>query len=125
MRGGGGIQRGSPSFGSLFLPVISARPVLSSAVFLIPLFRLPSMPLHSRRSRQPAPMVRRFGLVSLLLSALLAPPVLAQDNDMFPTKAAALQRAKELKCTGAFAMGKDWMPCKDFATYEKAVRKES
>lgn len=70
-------------------------------------------------------MVRRVCRVSLLLSALLAPPVLAHVNDMFPTKAAALKRAKEVKCTGAFAMGKDWMPCRDFATYEKAVRKES
>jgi hypothetical protein len=50
---------------------------------------------------------------------------LAQANDMFPAKEAALKRAKELKCSGAFAMGKEWMPCKDFATYENAVRKES
>jgi hypothetical protein len=52
-------------------------------------------------------------------------PAQAQDNDIFPSKAAALKRAKELNCTGAFAMGKEWMPCKDFATDEKAVRKES
>ena len=44
---------------------------------------------------------------------------------MFPTKAAAERRAKELKCSGAFAMGKEWMPCKDFPAYEKAVSKES
>jgi hypothetical protein len=44
---------------------------------------------------------------------------------MFPTKETALQRAKRLKCAGAFAMGKEWMPCKDFATYENAVSKES
>jgi hypothetical protein len=50
---------------------------------------------------------------------------LAQANDMFPTKDAALKRATELKCSGAFAMGKEWMPCKDFAAYENAVRKES
>ena len=30
---------------------------------------------------------------------------------MFPTKAAAERRAKELKCQGAFAMGGMWMPC--------------
>ena len=44
---------------------------------------------------------------------------------MFPTKAAAEKRAKELKCSGAFAMGSDWMPCKSFDVYEKAVKKES
>ncbi len=69
--------------------------------------------------------VRLCCLAPLLLSAVVTPPVQAQDNDMFPSKAAALKRAKELKCTGTFAMGNEWMPCKDFATYEKAVRKES
>ncbi len=49
----------------------------------------------------------------------------AQANDMFPTKAAAEMRAKELKCSGAFAMGSEWMPCNDFNAYEKAIKKES
>jgi hypothetical protein len=49
----------------------------------------------------------------------------AQANDMFPTKAAAEKRAKELKCSGAFAMGSEWMPCKNFDVYEKAIKKES
>jgi hypothetical protein len=49
----------------------------------------------------------------------------AQANDMFPTRAAAEKRAKELKCSGAFAMGREWMPCKNFDLYEKAVKKES
>lgn len=62
---------------------------------------------------------------SLLIGTGSTIPVQAQANDMFPTKAAAQQRAKELKCTGAFPMGKEWMPCKDFATYEKAVSKGS
>jgi len=57
---------------------------------------------------------------------LIAPlAIFAQANDMFPTKAAAEKRAKELKCSGAFAMGSEWMPCKDFDVYEKAVKKES
>lgn len=69
-----------------------------------------------------------------LLGLLLIAPVVvfglgrsvhAQANDMFPSEAAAAKRAKELKCSGAFAMGGDWMPCKDFPTYEKAVKKES
>jgi len=62
---------------------------------------------------------------SLLIGAGSSVPVQAQANDMFPTKAAAEQRARQLKCTGAFPMGKEWMPCKNFATYEKAVSKES
>ncbi|MFM7314897.1 MAG: DUF3721 domain-containing protein [Cyanobium sp.] len=62
---------------------------------------------------------------SLLIGAGPSIPVQAQANDMFPTNAAAEQRARQLKCTGAFPMGKEWMPCKNFATYEKAVSKES
>jgi hypothetical protein len=49
----------------------------------------------------------------------------AQANDMFPTRAAAEKRAKELKCSGAFTMGNEWMPCKNFDAYEKAIKKES
>ena len=70
-------------------------------------------------------VLRLCCLAPLLLSVGIITPAQAQNNDMFPSKAAALKRAKELNCTGAFAMGKEWMPCKDFATYEKAVRKES
>jgi hypothetical protein len=70
--------------------------------------------------------VTRIALALLLaagacLSASLAR---AQANDMFPSKAAAEQRARELKCTGAFAMGSQWMPCPNFDVYEKAVSKE-
>lgn len=70
----------------------------------------------------------------LLVASLIAPLTLAaigvasaraQANDMFATKAAAEKRAKELKCSGAFAMGSDWMPCKNFDAYEKAVKKDS
>ncbi|MFN7678238.1 MAG: DUF3721 domain-containing protein [Cyanobacteriota bacterium] len=62
-------------------------------------------------------------LAPSLLALLVSPSAWAQNHDMFPTKAAALQRAKQLQCAGAFQMGKDWMPCKDLATYEKTVRK--
>lgn len=48
----------------------------------------------------------------------------AQEGDMFPSKSAALQRANHLKCSGVFQMGDQWMPCKDFNTYEKAVKNE-
>ena len=65
--------------------------------------------------------------LALLLSAglaLAAGAARAQANDMFPSKAEAEQRAKELRCSGAYAMGKEWMPCKNFAVYQKAVSKE-
>ena len=65
--------------------------------------------------------------LALLLStgvALVPGAARAQVNDMFPSKAAAEQRAKELKCGGAFAMGKEWMPCQNFDVYQKAVSKE-
>jgi len=65
--------------------------------------------------------------LALLLSAgvaLVPGAARAQANDMFASKAAAEQRAKELKCSGTFAMGKDWMPCQNFDGYQKAVLKE-
>jgi hypothetical protein len=70
--------------------------------------------------------VNRLALVLVLLAAGCLPPgaVRAQDYDMFPSKSAAEQRAKELKCSGVFAMGKDWMPCQNFEAYQKAVSKE-
>ena len=64
--------------------------------------------------------------LALLLSAAVAQvpgAAHAQAYDMFASKAAAEQRAKELKCSGAFAMGKDWMPCQTFDVYQKAVSK--
>ena len=48
----------------------------------------------------------------------------AQEGDMFSSKSAALQRAKQLKCSEAFQMGDQWMPCKDFNTYEKVIKNE-
>ena len=61
-------------------------------------------------------------IASLMMGITGATRVQAQPHDMFPTKAAALQRAKQLKCAGAFAMGQHWMPCKDLDTYNNAVR---
>jgi hypothetical protein len=63
-------------------------------------------------------------VASLLASTSLLSNVYAQSNDMFPTKAAAEKRAKELKCSGAFSMGGEWMPCKDLDTYEKTSKKQ-
>lgn len=44
---------------------------------------------------------------------------------MFPSRAAAEKRAKELRCSGAFAMGSEWMPCSTFDAYAKAVKKDA
>jgi hypothetical protein len=72
------------------------------------------------------PPATYLGLIATLAFLSLAfTAAHAQANDMFPTKAAAEKRAKELKCRGAFAMGREWMPCDSFATYEKAVQKQS
>jgi len=62
---------------------------------------------------------------ALALTAAILPSARAEMHEMFATKAEAQKRAKQLKCEGVFAMGNEWMPCKDFATYQKAVRKGS
>ncbi|MFM8276011.1 MAG: DUF3721 domain-containing protein [Cyanobium sp.] len=62
-------------------------------------------------------------MAPMALMSIGATSAQAQANDMFPTKAAAEKRAMELKCSGAFAMGTEWMPCKNFDTYEKAIKK--
>ncbi len=70
--------------------------------------------------------MNRLVFAALLLTGVVLAPTAAsaQDYDMFPSKAAAEKPAKELKCTGVFAMGKDWMPCQNFEAYQKAVSKE-
>jgi hypothetical protein len=49
--------------------------------------------------------------------------VQAQANDMFPTQAAAQQHAKELKCSGAFPMGKEWIPCANERALHDALQR--
>jgi hypothetical protein len=70
-------------------------------------------------------MQKPLGIIALIAPFALAsaPFASAQSNDMFPTKIAAEKRGKELKCTGAFAMGSEWMPCANFEAYEKALKK--
>ncbi|MFM7634705.1 MAG: DUF3721 domain-containing protein [Cyanobacteriota bacterium] len=72
-----------------------------------------------------SPVLQAALAASLLIGAGASVPVQAQANDMFPTKAAAEQRAKQLRCSGAFSMGSEWMPCKDLAADQQAVRKGS
>lgn len=70
--------------------------------------------------------MNRLALAFLLLAGLSpgATTARAQANDMFPTKALAEQRAKELGCSGAFAMGTEWMPCQNFGVYQKSVSRK-
>lgn len=63
-------------------------------------------------------------LFSFCLLGALINSAHAQEGDMFTSKTGALQRAKHLKCTGVFQMGSQWMPCKDFNSYEKAIKNE-
>ena len=64
-------------------------------------------------------------LLPLTLTVAGIGPAQAQADDMFPSKAAAEARAKQLGCSGAFAMGGEWMPCANFDAYEKAVKRGS
>jgi hypothetical protein len=61
-----------------------------------------------------------FTFVPLLLSA----PAAAHMKAMFKTKQEAEQRAAELKCKGAFAMGSLWMPCASEQMLHKALQNE-
>ena len=61
-------------------------------------------------------------MAPMIIAIATAPFASAQSNDMFQTKGAAEKRAKELKCTGSFAMGSEWMPCTNVEAYEKALK---
>jgi hypothetical protein len=70
----------------------------------------------------------RFSAILFLVYALLGISRVSaqghQMHDMYPTKMGAEKRDKDLKCTGDFKMGGDWMPCKNIGDYEKSVDKE-
>ena len=70
--------------------------------------------------------MNRLGFAVLLLAGVVVVPtaVSAQAFAMFPSQAVAEKRARELKCSGVFAMGKDWMPCQNSDAYQDAVSKE-
>ena len=70
--------------------------------------------------------MNRLGFAVLLLACVVVVPTAVSDQAfaMFPSQAVAEKRARELKCSGVFAMGKDWMPCQNFDAYQKAVSKE-
>jgi hypothetical protein len=60
-----------------------------------------------------------FGLVHGSPGFAESKPVV---KDSFTTKAAAEKRAGELKCAGVHGSGTAWKPCKDAASYEKALK---
>jgi hypothetical protein len=71
----------------------------------------------------------RWTLLAALAAATFAPllvtaPAAAHMKGMFKTKQEAEQRAAELKCKGAFAMGSLWMPCANEQVLHKALQKE-
>jgi hypothetical protein len=59
----------------------------------------------------------------LVAGSWLPAPALAHMRGMFATKAEAEQRAAELKCKGAFAMGSLWMPCANERALHDALQK--
>ena len=59
-----------------------------------------------------------------ILPVLATTPAAAHMKGMFKTKQEAEQRAAELKCKGAFAMGSLWMPCANEHLLHKALQNE-
>lgn len=84
------------------------------------------MTQHPNRSRQvPLWLILPAALASVILGPLLAAsPAAAHMKGMFKTRQQAEQRAAELKCKGAFAMGSLWMPCANEHELHKALQNE-
>jgi hypothetical protein len=83
----------------------------------------------NQRHTRPFLPSRRWALLVALAAAAFAPllttpPAEAHMKGMFKTKQEAEQRAAELKCKGAFAMGSLWMPCANEQVLHKALQKE-
>ena len=75
--------------------------------------------MGSRAARVPAMLLSSL----LIAGSWLALPAKAHMRGMFATKAEAEQRAAELKCKGAFAMGSLWMPCANERALHDALQK--
>ena len=103
-------------FTFLFLPLILA-------------LTLPATyPMNQRRSSH-LPPCRRWAALVVLAAATFAPllhttPAEAHMKGMFKTKQEAEERAAEIKCKGAFAMGSLWMPCANEQVLHKALQDE-
>ena len=64
--------------------------------------------------------------VAAIATALLLLPsiAMAHGKGMYPSEAEALQRAKQLGCSGAHRNGDAWMPCRDEAALHRALREK-
>lgn len=65
------------------------------------------------------PLVSAF----LALTALTHAPAQAHMHGMYATKAEAEKRAAQLKCSGTFAMGNQWMPCANERALHNALQR--
>jgi len=66
--------------------------------------------------------LRTLTAVALILAAGAAWAQTHTNSDMFTTRAAAEKRAQQLKCSGAFAMGDQWMPCANEQSLHKTLQ---
>ncbi len=94
-----------------------------------PFFDPPDIQPMNQRHTSPRSRCRRRALSAALAAAAFAPllhtaPAEAHMKGMFKTKQEAEQRAAELKCKGAFAMGSLWMPCSNEQDLHKALQKQ-
>ena len=83
----------------------------------------------NRRHTRQFPPCRRWALLVVVAAATFGPllPITSADahmKGMFKTKQEAEQRAAELKCKGACAMGSLWMPCANEQVLHKSLQKE-
>ncbi|MCP9800105.1 DUF3721 domain-containing protein [Synechococcus sp. RedBA-s] len=80
---------------------------------------------HTSPLQQPYKWTLLAALAAVAFAPLLvAAPAAAHMKGMFKTKQEAEQRAAELKCKGAFAMGTLWMPCANEQVLHKALQNE-
>lgn len=83
--------------------------------------------MSSRVIDHDVPMIRnRRWVIAMIvaLTPLVAMPARAHMRGMFATRAEAEQRAAQLNCKGAFAMGTLWMPCANERAFHDALQKE-
>jgi uncharacterized protein (DUF305 family) len=66
-------------------------------------------------------MLQHHGGALLMAHDALAKSLNPDLRRLAAARAAAEKRAQQLKCSGAFAMGDQWMPCQDLSSYEKAI----
>ena len=60
----------------------------------------------------------------IILNTLQTNKVAAHGKGIYPTQAAAAERARQLKCKGTHENNGKWMPCKDEADLHRALRKQ-